>query len=1175
MIDRPDTPHADVLLEGIWEDEVTPDDLASRALSAAQASSYAFRVASEGTTATAQLPDVDITEFLESETGKWAQSFIGIVRVGESLVHVSHALGELARSLQQVNLEQSEIVYQVEAEIEAAQRQSAQAGIDPAGRVAELIAAARARAAEVAEKMVTPEVSSSRAKPAAGLVSGFMAFGRVPGASAGAAERNGRVARNGHARNGYAIRNTRAEQNGHDAAPGHDAVGGPVETNGQDAAAGPVATNGHDTVTGPTAGEATVPAGKDAAAAAQDAFANSGDEPVMDLGFMGFGRTPSTAVPRAEETPSTADEPVADDHTEELATAADAADESDVGDVADGAATEAASDGDVPIVANGFLGLGSAPSMGVSADDAAMPVVPQALVNGFLAFGRTPGAGDAAAVQGPSSGPIPVAPPTQFLPIPTTPAEIAASAMGEAVGVELGAPLPPSGAADGPSSESDDVDAAAPDAGFLSFGRVPTGGAWGGSGVLPTVPTTTPGATSVDLNDGEADVDSDAEDDAPVEAADVDEAAEVADEAAERGDDGAAADTDGADETEAFDEDDADGGVTDLEDELAADDPVGAEVDFADEVDADEDVLLAPDEVEVDEDEVAEVEDVDDRTDEPAPDAGSEDADVEAVEEPRAEEPADDAADVAEEPAEDIDADASTEDSAAADADADEPVDADADAADDETAAAEASTDEPAAADAADDDIADDAVEDIAADAADAAAEEPAVEESPAATQGDELAGVDDPAEAEAVEAEVPPPAPVAAEKAAVAASRPVRKSGPVKFSDLLKAANANKVAPARMAPAAVVTAAEHPVAPVEAPSAEPEPAQPEPAQPEPAQVEPGGAPADEHAETEDTTPAAAAPPAAEEKPKAPAPVLATGPVILGRTEPLVLRKKVSPVVQQVHDAVASILGSLRGGPHGPESGLHWAAGLLVKDAETIMAVTTSDAGWLPPGVVIPAGVRVLWNVPGGYRWASIDDPVRLLIEYAEQDGYTLSAVATTHPSRAYASVVGEENLVRVLRPGAVLPGGRSRFEVTVSPARLQHIRSLDPEQAERQARALIRDLETQPIAPEHAIGIEAARIDARCFLDERDEVPPAVLEQLHTDERALGDALSLDRTPASAADLTAPAPESARLRDRMLERAILVATLAAAYHDIESAVYAWTFARFLSSQDQDSEQAR
>ena len=33
MIDRPDTPHADVLLEGIWEDEVTPDDLASRALS--------------------------------------------------------------------------------------------------------------------------------------------------------------------------------------------------------------------------------------------------------------------------------------------------------------------------------------------------------------------------------------------------------------------------------------------------------------------------------------------------------------------------------------------------------------------------------------------------------------------------------------------------------------------------------------------------------------------------------------------------------------------------------------------------------------------------------------------------------------------------------------------------------------------------------------------------------------------------------------------------------------------------------------------------------------------------------------------------------------------------------------------------------------------------------------
>ncbi|RDH09744.1 hypothetical protein, partial [Tsukamurella pulmonis] len=60
------------------------------------------------------------------------------------------------------------------------------------------------------------------------------------------------------------------------------------------------------------------------------------------------------------------------------------------------------------------------------------------------------------------------------------------------------------------------------------------------------------------------------------------------------------------------------------------------------------------------------------------------------------------------------------------------------------------------------------------------------------------------------------------------------------------------------------------------------------------------------------------------------------------------------------------------------------------------------------------------------------------------------------------------------------------------------------------------------------------------------------------------------DRTPASPADLEAPAPAAVMLRDRLLERAILVATLASAYRDIESAVYAWTFARFLSSQDQD-----
>lgn len=1157
MIDRPDTPHADVLLEGIWEDEVTPDDLASRALSAAQASSYAFRVASEGTTATAQLAEVDVSEFLESETGKWAQSFIGIVRVGESLVHVSHALGELARSLQQVNLEQSEIVYQVEAEIEAAQLQSAQAGIDPADRIAELIASARARAAEVAEKMVTPETTSSAKKPAAGLVSGFMAFGRVPGVSVEATERNGRVARNGHARNGYAIRNTRADQNGHEVANGHETVNGLQAVNGH------AGTNGHESVNGHASAEREVPAPKDVAAAAQDAFADSGDEATMDLGFMSFGRTPASAVPRADETATAADEAVDDEPVAENALEG-------AGPVSEPLAEENA-DLDAPVITNGFLGLGRAPSMAVPADDAAVPVVPQPLLNGFLALGRTPRAGEAA-VQGPSSGPIPVAAPTQFLPLPTTPAEIVAGEAGEAEGAEFGAPMTLSGAIDGPLPDREDTTRAdGMDDGFLSFGRVP-GSGWGGSGVLPTVPTA-PEAAPVTASSRERVGDepvADVEDSADVEtspnldAPDVDDdATDVAD---ERDDDADDLVIGGLDDAAADEVDDADDVFLEVDDETAdADADADSDVDFAEELDAEADELLAP--AEQDEDALADAE--------------------AAFDEPADETPADEASSDENPPSVDVVEPDSESVAAAA---ADEPlgedgatgVSADEEPAD-EDLAGEVSEDSDEASDGSDEAVADDAdVTDELADtdepdAADETAGEGAAEDSGATVEGEmpsaataelDSAELDAVEPADAVQDEAAPAEPAAppaepARSLAAAAARPVRKSGPVKFSDLLKAANAGKVEPATMAPVAFVAAAENPV------------------------VTPGGEPAadapaalaDESATPAELTPSAPTKEAeqAEETkaPAKPAPVLATGPAILGRTEPLVLRKKVSPVVQQVHDAVASILGSLRGGPHGPESGLHWAAGLLVKDAETIMAVTTSDAGWLPPGVLIPAGVRVLWNMPTGYRWASIDDPVRQLIEYAEQDGYTLTAVATTHPSRAYVPVVGEENVVGVLRPGAVLPGGRSRFEATVSPARLQHIRSLDPEQAERQARALIRDLETQPIAPEHAIGIEAARIDARCFLDERDEVPPAVLEQLHADERALGDALILDRTPASAEDLTAPAPDAARLRDRMLERAILVATLAAAYHDIESAVYAWTYARFLSSQEQDSEQVR
>ncbi|GAA1092137.1 hypothetical protein GCM10009648_34400 [Tsukamurella spumae] len=1133
---------------------MTPDDLASRALSAAQASSYAFRVASEGTTATAQLGEVDVTEFLESETGKWAQGFIGIVRVGESLVHVSHALGELARSLQQVNLEQSEIVYQVEADIEAAQRQSAVAGVDPAERIAELIALARARATEVADKMPTPEQSTRKKKPAVGLVSGFMAFGRVPGTSTEGVERNGRVARTGHARNGearngYSVRNTRAAQNGKVEHNGHAeaAEAAPInETDGHDSTleTAPAALVEQDAAVRIEADAGTVE--QDAAAAAQDAFANSGDETTMVFGFMSFGRTPSSAVPAEAEVvePTDGVEPVAaveptvveptvgadvdaevieGPQIEDAAPAApsDAIDSDlDVADVTDTNDAAPVAEIDEPASANGFLDLGRVPTRALpSADDA---VVPQPLMNGFLAFGRTPTANGSSAAPVPaepsaaSSGPIPIMPPAQFVPIPAS-SPVAAEVAGQATD-EAASALPLTDEAQsGPAPAVDEV---------LSFGRVPSTGAWAaGAGAVPTVPSSPdPEPVAVDppaaIEPEVAEVD--IEPDAVVDEAEpaLIESEAVAAGPAEDADESRDAADDAADSSEEQNEAPADDEApADLAAEQAAEADAEADMDAdaADEAAAgDEDADAAGDA-----DVLADAADVVDDAD-PAEDPDvTEDSEIEN----ESAEPVEGTEPDPAEPADATEPDDVAETSEPADmaepADATEPDDV-------------AETSEPAdSAEPADPAEPDDLVEDAAvADEADPAQgpDEPA----PALESGPEPEPVPEPEPAPAAE-----PAP---EPEPVRPQRPARQTAKtVKFSDLMKAAGRTPVTDEPVS-FAVAAAADRRTVPD--PPAEPE------------------------------TPAAPETPEAPAAPKAP-PVLATGPVILGRTEPLVLTRRASPAVQQVHDAVASILGSLRGSPHGPDSGFHWAAGLLESDSEAIMVVTTSDAGWLPPGVVIPAGARVVWNMPTGYRWAAVDDPVRQLIEYATLEDLSLTAVATTHPSRAYSAVVGAENLVGVGRPGRILEGGRSRLEATVSPARLQHIRSLNAEEAGRQARALVRDLESVAITPEHAIGIEAARLDARCFLEAKGTVPPPVLDQLHRDEQALSDVLRLDRIPASAEDLFRPTPDARRLQDRMVERAIVVATLAAAYGDVDSALYAWTFARFLAGQDQDSNQAR
>lgn len=989
MIDRPDTPHADVLLAGIWEDEVTPDDLASRALSAAQASSYAFRVASEGTSATAQLGEVDVSEFLESETGKWAKSFIGIVRVGESLVHVSHALGELARNLQQVNLEQSEIVYRAEAEIEAAERQSARVGADPADRVAELIADARARAAEVADRMVTPESSRTAVKPPVGLVSGFMAFGRTPGTAAPDAASATETAPS---------RNNTVQAE-------------------DDAGTAPQRTNGHATHT-----HAETPVSEPTAP--EVAPTEVGGPAAPSNGFLGLGRVPSLSIPAGEAAvPVVPVVPV---------------------------------NGVEPSQVNGVEPSqvnGAGPTQVNGAGLTQVNGVEPSQVNGSMSLGRTPTPGRNG-VHAPANGVVPVAVPTGFLPVP-----IAASAEADSIdGTEERVSAPVAEVGDGPhrpepAPTGDRGPSDAMDEDFLSFGRVPGGGLRAGPDPIePADPTDEVEPALVEDEDAE-----------------IVEAESVMDE----GD--AVLDDLEPDEAPVVD------------DAFLEEDAADAELDFLDdelESDADTDDQVA--------DASADGEEPDDHVDTVTAGERS----VEIVDEHSSDE---------------ANEDAETDDRAVEDARA-------------EDVAAPLG-----GADAVEADVLD-IVDELGPDTVD----EPA-------PQGD-VAPVEQTSPAQP-EPDAVPAASTQAATPGVRAPRTRVAPKTVKFSDLLKAANAQRVDPARVAPATVEGLAAE--GPVESPGVDS------------AAVEKAGADAPE---------------GEAEASARPAPVLATGPVILGRTEPLVLTKKASPAVQQVHDAIASILGSLRGGPHGPDSGLHWAAGLFVKGEETVMAVTTSDAGWLPPDVVIPGGARVLWNMPNGCRWASVDDPVRQLIEYAEQDGYALVAAATTHPSRAYVDAVGEENFVRVLRPGAVLAGGRSRFEATVSPVRLEHIRSLDRDQALRQARALIRDLETQPIGHENAVGIEAARLDARCFLDEGAEVPPPVLEQLHNDEQALRDVLSLDRTPASAQDLTAgEAPTATRLRDRMLERAIVVATLAAAYHDIESAVYAWTYARFLASQNEDS----
>lgn len=219
----------------------------------------------------------------------------------------------------------------------------------------------------------------------------------------------------------------------------------------------------------------------------------------------------------------------------------------------------------------------------------------------------------------------------------------------------------------------------------------------------------------------------------------------------------------------------------------------------------------------------------------------------------------------------------------------------------------------------------------------------------------------------------------------------------------------------------------------------------------------------------------------------------------------------------------------------------------------------------MPQGTIVPAGVRVLWNVPTAAAWATVDDPVRQLVEFAAAEDYTIHAVATTHPSRAHHVPNGPWKLVGERHPGEVLPHRVTRFESVASPARVAHIRALPPDEADRQARALLRDLERVTVVPAYAIGVEEARSEARRHLAAGQEVPQTVVDQLLLDRDALADALNLARIPPRALTVGSGPPDGGILRDRLVERALVEVAIAAARHDLESAVYGWTFARYLA----------
>ncbi len=262
---------------------------------------------------------------------------------------------------------------------------------------------------------------------------------------------------------------------------------------------------------------------------------------------------------------------------------------------------------------------------------------------------------------------------------------------------------------------------------------------------------------------------------------------------------------------------------------------------------------------------------------------------------------------------------------------------------------------------------------------------------------------------------------------------------------------------------------------------------------------------------------------------------------------------------------VASIWGHLAaaGGTDTPESGLHWAAAVLTTGGRKQLVVASSDASWFPQGVRIPRDADLLWDRPEAERWAYVDDPVRPLLEEAKLLNADITAIATTHPSRAYLKNVGAESFLAVTDPGKKL-GGADRFELTVSPERVAYMRSLSGNDAADQCASLAADAQAH-LTPAGMLlpGAHHLRAEALRFLESRVTPPAELIEQL---AHAAEDLVAADRDARMAAALAPPPgveipfdPEISRAR---LERAATETVIAAGRRDIESTTYAWTITR-------------